>query len=73
MGGVVVYIRVFYIVVSEFELQLRKYIHFQTNTLGKGMNPIMYTAMRWIVAQLVLFKDGFGIKLLTKVDMPLST
>ena len=27
------------IVVSEFELQLRYYIHFRTNTLGKGMNP----------------------------------
>ena len=28
------------IVVSEFELQPRYYIHFQTNTLGKGMNPL---------------------------------
>ena len=27
------------IVVSEFELQSRNYVHFRTNTLGKGMNP----------------------------------
>ena len=27
------------IVVSEFVLQSRYYVHFQANTLGKGMNP----------------------------------
>ena len=27
------------IIVSEFELQSCYYIHFRTNTLGKGMNP----------------------------------
>ena len=27
--------------VSEFELQSRYYIHFQTNTLGRGMNLII--------------------------------
>ena len=27
--------------VSEFALQSRYYVHFQTNTLGKGMNPLM--------------------------------
>ena len=27
------------IILSEFKLQLRYYVHFQTNTLGKGMNP----------------------------------
>ena len=26
------------IVVSEFEIQSRYYVHFRTNTLGKGMN-----------------------------------
>ena len=26
-------------VVREFELQTRHYVHFRTNTLGKGMNP----------------------------------
>ena len=29
------------IVVSEFKLQLHDYIHFQTNSLGNGMNPHM--------------------------------
>ena len=29
------------IVVSEFELQSHCYIHFQTNTLGKGMNTLI--------------------------------
>ena len=33
------------IVVSEFVLQLRYYIHFQTNTLEKGMNPLILPAM----------------------------
>ena len=32
-------------VVSEFELQSRYYIHFQTNTLGKGMNPLILPSM----------------------------
>ena len=33
------------IVVSEFELQSRYYVHFRANTLGKGMNstyPLSY-------------------------------
>ena len=33
------------IVVSEFKLQSRYYIYFQTNTLGKGMNPLIFPAM----------------------------
>ena len=33
------------IVVSEFELQLRCYIHFPANTLGKDMNPFILPAM----------------------------
>ena len=33
------------IVVSEFELQSCYYIHFWTNTLGKGMNPLILQAM----------------------------
>ena len=32
-------------VVSEFELQPRHYIHFRTNTLGKGMNPHILQAI----------------------------
>ena len=33
------------IVVSEFVLQSRYYVHFQANTLGKGMNPLILPAM----------------------------
>ena len=33
------------IVVSEFVLQLRYFVHFRTNTLGKGMNPLILPAM----------------------------
>ena len=33
------------IVVSEFVLQLRYYVHFRANTLGKGMNPLILPAM----------------------------
>ena len=33
------------IVLSEFELQLRYYVHFRANTLGKGMNPLIFPAM----------------------------
>ena len=33
------------IVVSEFVLQSRYYVHFRTNTLGKGMNPFILPAM----------------------------
>ena len=33
------------IVVSEFVLQSRYYIHFRVNTLGKGMNPLILPAM----------------------------
>ena len=33
------------IVVSEFVLQSRYYVHFRTNTLGKGMNTLTLPAM----------------------------
>ena len=32
-------------VVSEFVLQSRYYVHFRTNTFGKGMNPLILPAM----------------------------
>ena len=31
--------------ISEFKLQLCYYIHFLTNTLGKGINPLIPLAM----------------------------
>ena len=33
------------IIISEFELQLRYYVHFRANTIGKGMNPLILPAM----------------------------
>ena len=33
------------IVVSEFVLQSRYYVHFRTNTLAKGMNSLIFPAM----------------------------
>ena len=33
------------IVVREFELQSRYYVHFRPNTLGKGMNPLLLPAI----------------------------
>ena len=33
------------IVVNEFILQLHYYVHFRTNTVEKGMNPVILPAM----------------------------
>ena len=33
------------IVVSEFKIQSHCYAHFQTNTLGKGINPLILPSM----------------------------
>ena len=52
------------IIVSEFKPQSRYYVLFWTNTLKKGMNLLILPA---IVALLFFYKDGFGIKLPTKV------
>ena len=35
----------FGIVVREFVLQSRYYVHFRANTLGKGMNPLILPAI----------------------------
>ena len=40
------------IVVSEFVLQSRYYVHFRANTLGKGMRSLILPAMGWIVTLL---------------------
>ena len=34
------------IVVNEFVLQSRYYVHFRANTLGKGMNPL--SSQLWV-------------------------
>ena len=31
--------------VNEFELQSRSYVHFRTNTQGKGLKPFIHSAM----------------------------
>ena len=46
------------ILVTEFELHLRYNVHFRTNTLGKGMIPIILPAMGQIVPLLLYEKDG---------------
>ena len=33
------------IVINEFEFQSHYYVHFQVNTLGKGMNPLILPSM----------------------------
>ena len=33
------------IVVRKFVIQSRYYVHFQANTLGKGMNPLILPAI----------------------------
>ena len=48
--------------VNEFELQSRYYVHIWTNTLEKGMNPLIPPAMGDIVSLMFFYKDGFGIK-----------
>ena len=36
-------------------------IHFQTNTLGKGMNPFTALFLGLIISLLFFYKDSFGI------------
>ena len=43
--GVIVKVMDCGIVVREFILQSRYYVHFRANTLGKGMNPLILPAM----------------------------
>ena len=50
------------IVVREFKLQSRYYIHFRTNTLGKGMKSLILLAMGEIASLMFFWKDDFAIK-----------
>ena len=43
--GVMVKAMDYGIVISEFVLQSRDYVHFRANTLGKGINPLILPAM----------------------------
>ena len=50
------------IVVRVLELQSHYYVHFRTNTLGKGMNPLILPAMGEIASLLFFWNNNFGIK-----------
>ena len=58
---------------SEFVLQLRYYVHFRANTLGKDMNPLILPAMGLNSTITVLLrKNGFVIEWPIRIDMPLN-
>ena len=50
------------IIDSEFVLQSRYYVHFRTNTPGKGLYPLILPAMGKIVSLLFFYENSFGIK-----------
>ena len=49
------------IVVSEFELQSRYYVHFQTNTLSKGIKLLIIPVVCEIVLLIFFCDDCFSI------------
>ena len=57
------------IVVHEFVLQSRYYVHFQTNILGKGMNPLILPAMYHYCSSR---RMTLALNNLKRVDMPLN-
>ena len=50
------------IVIGEFELQSRYYVHIWTNISGKDMKPLLSIAIGKKVQLRFLYKDDFGIK-----------
>ena len=50
------------IAVSVFELQSHYYVHFRTNTPGKGMNPLIPLSMGQMLSLLFFWEDDFSIK-----------
>ena len=57
---------------SKFKPQSHHYVPFQNNTLWKGMNPYIPSAMGLMSPLLFFCKDTFSIKYFMKVDMPLN-
>ena len=47
--AVVVNVLEYNINAREFEFQSCYYVHFQTNTLGNGMEPLIHPLMGWVV------------------------
>ena len=60
--GVMAYVVNCDIEAIKFKLQLCYLFHFRTNTIGKGMNPLIPPVIGQIVLLLSLFKDDFDIK-----------
>ena len=60
--GIMVKVQDYSLDISEFKLQSCNYIHFWTNTLGKGMNFFISSAMSSILSLLFFNKDVFDIK-----------
>ena len=60
--------------ISQFELQLRYYVHLWPNTFRESMKPLIFSALGWIVLLLLLcaYKDNFSIEYPTKGDMLLN-
>ena len=71
-SGVVAKVLEYFIVISEFEFQSRYYVHFWSNILAKGKNPLTLPSMEKIVHLLLFYRDGFGIEWPSKIDMPLK-
>ena len=57
------------IVVREFVLQSRNYDHLRTNTLGKGLNPLILPAMYHYCSSR---RMALALNNLKRVDMPLN-
>ena len=49
--------------VSEFKLQMRYYVHLWTNTLGKGMNPLISQTWVKLYQYCFFYKNEFGLSL----------
>ena len=60
------------IVVNEFDLHSRYYVHFGINTLWEGMNCFIPSTKNKIVLRLFFYRDVFGTRYSTEVDMPLN-
>ena len=61
-SGLVANVLDYDIVVSEFEFQLRYYVYFRTNILGKNREPLFIPTDRLNSWLLFFYKDGLSIK-----------
>ena len=62
LRGVVAYVLYRDILVSEFELKSLYYVHFWTNSHGKGITPLIPSSYVLNSTTAVFYKNGFGIK-----------